>query len=250
MLKDIAPYLFLGFLFLLPSCATHIVEVQASYWLPDLSLDGKVEENNIGQDIDFVDDLGVDDENFPGGRVILNMTDSSFLRLEYTPIDTDSDEILTKSVTFNGKVYNVGTRVLTDFEMRYARFGWGWYIIDFDMVRVGTLLEAKLFDLEMSLDAPAVPLNESEDFTFGLPTVGVIAEVNPIDMLSIYGEVSGIAAGGYGHMLDGEVGVKLIPIDYFTVSAGYRVFNIDLDVDDNEADLMLNGPFISGSFRF
>jgi len=250
MIRQYKHYLLLCLLLLFTACASPFIEVEARYWNPDLSLDGKVEENNIGADVDFVDDLGIDDEKFPGGSVYLYTGDSSFLRADYVPIDYDSDDIITKQIEFNGQIYTAGTRVLTDFEMRYLRLGWGWYFIDTDIVRIGSLIEAKIFDIDMALKAPIAALDEAEDFVFGLPTVGGIIEVNPIDMLSIYGEISGIMAGSYGHMFDAQAGVKFIPIDYVTVSAGYRLFNIDVEVQDNEADLMLAGPFISASVRF
>ena len=72
----------------------------------------------------------------------------------------------------------------------------------------------------------------------------------PLPMLHVFAEVSGLPAGDLGHIVDAEVGVRYIPIRFFTVSAGYRIFDIGIGRNDDVAQLTLRGPFVGMSFRF
>ena len=56
--------------------------------------------------------------------------------------------------------------------------------------------------------------------------------------------------GSLGHVVDAEAGLRFIPIRFLTLSAGYRVFDVRIDLDDDLAKLQLTGPFIGASVRF
>jgi hypothetical protein len=88
--------------------------------------------------------------------------------------------------------------------------------IDNGFLKLGTLLEAKVFWVKGSLEAPdlTTPIKESEKFVFGLPTLGLALDLNPHKMLNIYAQGSGMYAGSYGYLYDAEIGVKLIPISF------------------------------------
>ena len=74
---------------------------------------------------------------------------------------------------------------------------------------------------------------------------------SPLAWLDVFAEVSGIPFGDLGHVLDAEAGVRFIPVRFFTVSAGYRIFDMRVGKDDDSfAKLKLTGPFIGASFRF
>lgn len=243
--------LVLGLLFI-SSCASPAVEFEGRYWYPDLDLEAKIEDGGFGTRIDFDDDLDLDDEDFPVGRVKLFTGENSWIRAEYIPISYDGDSMLTRTIFFNGKPFIVGTRVITDFDFEYYRLGWGSQFISLGdgFFKFGTLIEAKGYNLDASLISPTTGIAESEDITFGLPTVGVILDINPADKLNFYGEISGITAGSYGYTIDAEAGVKFIPFKNFTLTCGYRYLTFDVEWDDDEADMTLAGAFVGGSLRF
>ena len=114
------------------------------------------------------------------------------------------------------------------------------------------LLEAKGFWLDISLDAPNLTpsIEESEDFMGGLPTVGLALDINPHKILNIFAEVSGIYAGNYGYFLDGEVGVKIIPMKSLSLFGGYRVLDLRAEDDPDFAKLRILGPFAGITLRF
>ncbi|MHC4944007.1 MAG: porin family protein [Planctomycetota bacterium] len=257
MIRNLSTFLpIMMMLLFAAACVSPMFELEGFFWAPDLDMEAKAVDTGpggieIGEKIDVVEDLGVDDDEFIGGRLKWFTGDNSWIRFEYIPIDYDSDELITRTFTFNGNIYPVNTRVITDLELEYMRLGWGWQFIAIgDTFKAGTLLEAKGYLIDASLDAPDVNIHDSDSFDIVLPTVGLVANFTPLEMLEIFGEASGISAGSYGWSVDAEAGVKFVPIEMVTIFAGYRYLTFDLEVDDDEADVDLTGPYAGVSVRF
>lgn len=192
------------------------VEFEGRYWITDLTAKAKVTEAGItGTDIDFKSDLGLKDKDFPDVRFTWYTGPNSKLRLAYTQISYSGDKNIERTINFGGKTYTAGTRVITDLDVKYLRLGWAWQFINIAQgkVKFGTLLEAKSFWVDTSLDAPDItpPVKEEEKFTAGLPTIGAALDINPHKIVDIFAEVSGLPAGEYGYFLDGEAGVENNP---------------------------------------
>jgi hypothetical protein len=230
------------------------VEFEGRYWITDLTAEAKVTEEGIGTEIDFQDDLGLGDENFPEGRFTWYPGPNSKIRLAYTQIAYDGDKNAKRTIEFAGETYTVGTRVITDLELKYLRVGWIWEFINIKngTFKCGTVLEGKVAWIDASLDAPNVTpaIKESENLWGGLPTIGIAAEINPHSIINIFGEISGMTAGKYGYFIDGEIGVKIIPIRNVSVIAGYRVFDIKAKDDPDFAKLKIGGFFSGLTARF
>jgi len=230
------------------------VEFEGRYWITDLTAKAKVTESGIGTDIDFKADLGLKDENFPDVRFTWYTGPKSKLRLAYTQVAYSGAKNVERTIEFNGKTYVVGTRVITDLDVKYLRLGWAWQFINIaeGKVKLGTLLEAKGALVDISLDAPNLipPIEESEDFIGGLPTVGVALDINPHKIVNVFAEVSGIYAGKYGYFLDGEAGLKIIPIKNLSILGGYRILDFKVEDDPDFAKLKISGPFLGATLRF
>ena len=230
------------------------VELEGRYWITDFTAEAKVTESGIGTDIDLKDDLGLKDEDLPDVRFTWNTGPKSKLRLAYSQVAYSGDETIERTIEFAGETYTVGTRVITDFDVKYLRLGWAWQFINIanGRVKLGTLLEAKGALIDISLDAPYLipPIKESERFIGGLPTVGAALDINPHKLVNIFAEVSGIYAGKYGYFLDGEAGIKIIPIKYVSILGGYRILDFQVEDDPDLAQLRISGPFVGITLRF
>lgn len=230
------------------------VEFEGRYWITDLTAKAEVTESGIGTDIDFKDDLGLKDENFPDVRFTWYTGPKSKLRLAYTQVAYSGEKNVERTIEFDGKTYTAGTRVITDLDVKYLRVGWAWQFINIanGKVKLGTLVEVKGFLVDISLDAPnlILPVKESEEFIGVLPTVGAALDINPHKIVNIFAEVSGIYAGEYGYFLDGEAGVKIIPIKNLSVLGGYRIFYLKAEDDSDFAKLKISGPFVGATLRF
>src|SRR5215467_2594671 len=98
-------------------------EFEGRYWFSQLNSKIRVERNGFGTDIDTKKDLGFSDSNFPSGRVAIQRGRSR-LTFQYTPIDFSSDQIVSRTLVFNGRTYMFGTRVVSGMEVRHLQLGW------------------------------------------------------------------------------------------------------------------------------
>ncbi len=230
------------------------LELEGRYWIPDLSGKVKASETFVDTKIDLKRDLGINDENFPEVRLTWHTGPKSRIRVAYTQAGFDGDETLSRSFEFEGQSFTAGTRVETDVKVRYLRIGWIWQFIDIGKgaVKLGTLLEGKGFWGRASLEAPdlSLPIQELEKFLLVLPTIGAALDINPHRMLNIFGEVSGLTAGSYGYVYDAEAGIKLIPVKFLSIVAGYRIFEIKATHSHDSARLRFHGPFAGATLRF
>ncbi len=232
-----------------------VVEFEGRYWTTDLEASVKVVTAGIGETFNLKNDLGVDDEDFPEGRFIWHTGPNSKLRLSYTRIEYEGDQVLTRTIDFDGKSYTAGSRVTSDLELQYCGFGWVWQFVHLfdDRIKLGTVLEAKGLIADVSLDAPSLAISESANLSAGLPVVGLALDVSPFKdskFLSFFAEASGMSGGSYGHFIDAEAGVKLIPVKFFSISGGYRVIDVKVKDDPDLVDLRIKGPFAAATLRF
>ncbi|OGP15204.1 MAG: hypothetical protein A2054_05760 [Deltaproteobacteria bacterium GWA2_55_10] len=222
--------------------ASAIVDVEARYWFSDFDDTIRVSEGSaVGTDINLVDDLGIDDENFVEGRITLELG-SHKIRYGYMPLKWEGSNTLTSSIVFNGQTYSASTNVESELKMDYHRLGYEYDIIDTLNNKLGVIFEVKYFDVEASLKSAT--LDERESFKAPIPTVGIAAQVGLPFLFSVGGEITGISLGSDAYLVDGEAMVNLKPAPFVIISGGYRVFKLHLENDDDLADITVKGPFV------
>jgi hypothetical protein len=213
----------------------------------------RIESNGFGTDIDTRADLGMDDANFPAGNFTWQHGRSR-LRFDYTPIDYSGDQTVTRTVFFGGREYTVGTRVVSNLEVRHLQLGWAYYFVNVrnGKFRLGSLAEVNGFLLKGSLAAPnlTTPLERTEELKVGIPTVGAAMSIQPHRAVEIYAQVAGLKVGDYGSFIGSDSGVKVRSWRYLLLTAGYRTFNLNVDVSNDFAHLRLRGPFVGAGLRF
>jgi hypothetical protein len=227
-----------------------IVDLEGRYWFADLDASARVESNSIpGTRLDLGQDLDVDDANVPELRLTFSTGLNSKLRLAYLQGDFDGQTTLSQGIQFAGTTFGANTRVDTDLDLYYGRIGWIW---QFPLVpgvfKLGPVFEVKGVVIDATMRSSGQ--RESALVAIPFPTVGAMLNFTPISALDIFAEVSGMTFGSLGHVVDAEVGLRFIPIRFVTLSAGYRVFDVRLEHDDDFAKLKLTGPFVGASIRF
>jgi hypothetical protein len=252
-------------IFVLAYADDAVVEFEGRYWMPDLTAKAKVTTSGIaGDDLNFKSELGIKDENFPEARFIWHIGPSSRIRAYYTQAKFEGDEAIARTVTFDGKTYTAGAQVKSELDLQYFGLGWIWEFFNTldEKVKIGTILEAKGVAGKVSLDAPALAINESSDFIAGLPTVGLSMTINPfknsepyhskniLSNLGFYAEAAGMSAGKYGYFIDAETGVRWVPVKYVSVSGGYRMVSLKAEDKPDYVKMELKGVFAGCSIRF
>ena len=226
------------------------VEFEGRYWFADLDSNVKVVESGIGSTINVPSDLGVDNENFPEGRLIWHTTENSKLRFTYTRAMYEGDQTVTRTVQFKGQTYTAGTRVQSEFDLHYFSAGWIWQCFHFldDKAQLGPMIEGKGIFADISLSSSTQ--SEREKVWGGLPTVGAALDLAPFETVRVYGEASGFWVGSLGNFFDAEAGIKLIPLKYLVLTGGYRFIDVEAENDPDFVEVELSGFFVGGSVRF
>ena len=229
-----------------------IVDVEGRYWFATLDAATRVESGSIpGTRIDLDQDLDVEDASLPEVRLTFATGLNSKLRLAYLQGSFDGETTLGQSIQFSGRTFGANTRVESELDLYYGRIGWTWqFPVVPGVFRIGPLLEVKGLVIDASIRSRDTGLRESALLPMAFPTVGAMLSISPISALDIFAEVSGMTFGSLGHVVDAEAGVRFIPVRFLTLAAGYRVFDVRIEHDDDFAKLELTGPFIGVSFRF
>ncbi|MBZ5586075.1 MAG: hypothetical protein LAQ30_28570 [Acidobacteriia bacterium] len=232
--------------------AQRSIEFEGRYWVPRMTGRVRVEQNGVGTDVDARADLGIPNTNFPEGRFTFQSSGRNRLQFTYTPMDYSGDAAVTRTVIFNGQQYTLGTRVISDLEVKHLQLGWAYQFIRVanGAFKLGTLVEADGFLLNGRLQAPNLNVNEQEEISFGLPTAGLAMDINPHHRVNLYAQASGMRVGDYGYYIGGEAGVKVRPAGPLFLTVGYRAFNLHAQVAPDFARLQLHGPFFGAGLRF
>jgi hypothetical protein len=227
------------------------IELEGRYWKPRLDATVKVVSNGIGSEINLVDDLGFDEhQDVFEGRLQIKFARKHKFNLEYIPLKSDADKVLTQAIQFNGQTYTAGTRVQSSLDLKLFK---GGYEYDFLAGRLGFLggtLDVLVVSANMELKAPDLAIDQKEDKTVPLPLIGLAGRIYPIRWVNLTARVSGLPLGGYGYIVDAEASLSINPIKYVGISGGYRYFDTNLKYNDNFLDYKLDGPFLALDIRF
>jgi hypothetical protein len=229
---------------MLSTDASAWLEAEGRYWFPTLDANFRSSTAAVlGTNIDLVEDLGLDDsESFPEGRVTLNFGKHR-LRYGFMPLEWDAtDTSRSFSIDFNGKAYASNIAIDTTLKADYHRLGYEYDFIDVLNNRFGVIFEVKYFDFEAGLKSSV--FDEAESLKAPIPTLGLAAQFGLPGMFSIAGEVTGIGLGSDLYLYDAEAGVVLTPAPFVRISAGYRIFELHIEDDNDEATLTLSGPYV------
>lgn len=228
------------------SNASALVDVDARYWFTDLDSTVKASSGSVaGTEIDFVNDLGIDEKkDFLEGRITLEFG-SHKIRYSYLPMKWEGSSTLTQNITFGGQTYTASSGVDSKLKVDYHRLGYEYDIIDTLDNRLGVIFEVKYFDGKASLDSASLGLSESQAINVPIPALGVTAQASLPFLLSVAGEITGITLGKNAYLFDGEAALSIKPAPFVAISAGYRMFKMHVEHDLDKADLTVKGPFLN-----
>jgi hypothetical protein len=228
-------------------------ELEGIWWFSNIKAN-----IDVGSDINAKSDLGVTDSQFAEGRLTWNINDNHSIRFGIAHISNDGSKKVQSEFVFNGTTYPVGAKVDTTIDFTYSRLGWTWQFINIanNTFKFGTMLDMDWFILDpkingtVTVDNSKSHLDASRKFNLLLPTIGLAADCNPIKYLNIFADASGIMSGKYGYMADAEIGVKVIPIKWFSIVGSYRYLELKAKDGSDTAKITYNGPYVGLTIRY
>lgn len=229
------------------------VLVEARYWPAELS--GRLDLENLRNNeffagVDPIEDLGLEEDGIYEARLVFRPGRRTVVRLAWQPLAFSGDE------TIVGRVgsLEVTPRVRTDLDLDYVRLAFAWqFLASSDgRYRVGPMIEVKGFQGEASVavDNPIVPLVRTTEFETGLPSVGLMLDLEPSERVHVFAEASFLVDTDEGDLTDAEAGVRFFVTRSFALTAGYRQITIDIEDASDTLEIDIDSLFVGGAFRF
>lgn len=219
------------------------VEAELRWWKTSLDANAKVGTN--ATNINFKDTLGMSDKNFTDIRFTIG--EEKKMRVAYTKFDMSGQRNV-GSVWFQGQNYTAD--VSSSLNIDYYRIGFIRPIKHTDTTKIDYIIDIKGFNFESKLDSNTNALHEKKSFSGALPAIGIAASTKLSPQLTGYAEITGLPFGGYGHLYDYEIGAKYQMSSNASLTAGYRVFDLEAKKDDDYAKIKLSGPYFSAEYKF
>jgi hypothetical protein len=209
----------------------------------------------IGTEIDFKEDLGIEQKTFKQLKVVLRPATKHKFRFEYTPIGYEADSTLQRTLVFNGQRFDVAIPVTTELKWNAYRFGYEWDFVYRDRGFAGLLLELKHTDVKASLSNQFV----GEEFVRAqapIPAIGFIGRGYVVPNVSITGEFSffklpsSIDEDYQGRYYDFDLYGTVNFSDNFGAQVGYRSVSVFYKIEQDQGDLKMKGLYFGGVARF
>ena len=229
------------------------VLIEARYWPAELSgrLDlENLRENELFSGVDPINDLGLEEDGIYEARLVFRPGKRTAVRLAWQPLAFAGDETIVGNI---GQL-EITPRVQTDLDLDYARLAFAWQFLSTrdGRYRLGPMIEAKGFQGEaaVSVDNPIVPLVRTTDFETGLPSAGLMLDLEPSERVHVFAEATVLVDTSEGELTDAEAGVRFFVTPAFALTAGYRLIEIDIEDRADVLEIEIDSLFVGGTFRF
>ena len=224
------------------------VGVRGYYWFPDLSGNIRVDGNGVtGDTLDLENDLGMEDQSYPVIEIFGGLGNHHF---SFSYYSADYEGSNTTSFTFNGLTLTglINSRLeydVYDFMYQYDLLDMENILAGFSLGLVG---KVKLFDGNASVQSTTLSTNQ--DFSVPIPMLGLNLHLGMLaDILEARLLVTG---SGYsdGTIFDSQADISFTPFPFLDINGGYRLFAVDIDIDDVVADFSTSGPYVAVTISF
>lgn len=226
------------------------IELEARYWAPDINGSASLADFDLPPNLDLGELLGLEADGVPEGRFTFRIFLGFYVRATYQKMDNSGQRSLED---FFDIPIPLDATVSSNLDFDYGRLALGWrFVFPEKIFSIGAFAEAKGFsgDAGASITSDIFTDSVAESFEAVIPSVGVVAEINPSEKWQIFGEVS--VAVGYddADMADWELGLRYYPTGIFGIGAGYRVMDLDGTIDNVLLDVDWQGAFLTGILKF
>lgn len=233
----------------------YFVELGGIFWNPTPS--GIIASDRldiVGDEIDFVNDLGFARTRFSDLRLVLRPAPKHRFRFQYTPIEFTADNVFQRTITFNGQVFPVAVPVTSELGWTVLRAGYEFDFFYRSRGFAGVLFEVRHTQLTAHLSSP---LGQSEvvKAEAPLPAIGFVGRFYVIPEVAINVEVSGLSLRDVlpeysASYFDWDVHATANFTNNIGVQAGWRRMTTFLEIDRETGDVIFQGFWFGGVVRY
>jgi len=205
--------------------------------------------------IDLHSDLNLSDRFTFFGKLVLKPARKHAVVIEGAPFSFEGRQILSRSITFNGRTYSISDEVRSRADLAYFFGGYQYDFLSGRQGHLGVQLGGAYLSASGIIQGVTSVITTTRNQTIGIPLMGLDARVFPVagrSLCSISGDVKGMALGSHGHHV--QCGVHAgIGVRWIRVQAGFAV--IDADIHESGAapvsgiNPKITGPIFSLQFR-
>ncbi len=162
------------------------------------------------------------------------------------PIQFEGSNALSRSIEYNGRTYNVQDTIASKADLAEIFAGYQFDLISRPKGHAGLQVGGAYLDATGTIASASTGISASRSQRTGLPLAGAEFRAFLISsILSVSGEVKGMAPGGYGHCVQatGQVGIGYRGISF---QAGYQIIDADPHENNSGANPVGIAPRISG----
>ncbi len=167
----------------------------------------------------------------------------------YIPSSFEGEKRSTTSIDYGGSTFDINTIVKTNLEINRNDLGIFYNIPLIKTATTGILdiefgINARFLNFMGELQGTVSGLSDSEDKSLSIviPMVYAGIHISPIKKVTVSTELKWLDVGG-NSMVDYEVELRIKPISFLSISAGYFSEKIKIDSDDLKTDIKISGPY-------
>lgn len=222
-----------------------------------LKIDTDIKANSAGTrgtKIDLQDDLGCDNTKHLPEFDLYIMGKNHSLNLSYSWFEIKGSRTLTRPLLFNGRTFNLSTRVSTDIDAHWAKLFYGYNFSRSRTSLTTTLIGVEYFDVRASLESDQ-GFSTSEHMRIPIPAAGLKVHKLLYRGLEFRGFVAGFKwdLGDVDVMLiDAYAGLAYNFNRSTCIFGGYRYFLGEFETggSDNLFDTRFQGPCVGITLRY
>lgn len=204
----------------------------------------------VGTEIDFENDLGLDDED---GNVFYIALEHGVpglpnIKLQHTELEIDANNTLSMPIEFGDQSFSIADDIATEADLTHTDLTLYYQLLD-NWVSLDLGLTVRFFD--GFVDISSSTASAREEFEAPVPLLYLATRFD-LPLSGLYAGVSINALGdGDNNLVDYQAALGYESDFGLGIEGGYRGLNLDLDdVDDIEVDLTIDGAFFSLFYHF
>lgn len=226
------------------------VEARAGYWITVLTGNVNISSGDvIGNDIDLVSDLGLEDElGVFNGELTLKVSQRNRFTVGAVNFSHAGQGEVSETFTFNGVTYTEGVATDSSLDIQIVTIGY-----ELDLVRAprgyfAIRLSVDLFEIQTSIVTASI-LENKATISAAIPKAGLAARINISDWVSVTGNVSAIEYEE-NYLVDGAVYLDVNFTPNIGIFAGWRMIRLEINIDDDGGEIEWSGAYLGAMVRF
>ena len=229
-------------------------EFSGTLWNPDLQ--GVISSQRlgiIGSQVDFIDDLGFERTRVKDMRIVLRPSRRAKVRVQYTPIEYESETSLRREIVFNGQKFPLALPVQSEFDWKVWRVGFEYDVFYHERGFVGVLMEGRYTKMTAKIASPL--MTEFTEVAAPLPSIGVVGRAYVIPEVALNfemsmfrvpdGAIQDIQANYYDWDIHGTVNLSR----HVGLQVGWRRMTSFLAIDNDTGDVKFQGIWFGAALR-